>query len=1113
MHRNTRSTLQRQRGFTLMEILVAVAIFATVMIVALLLYDRSNRVFKTTNEAAEMQQNTRVAYEKVVADLRMAGFDYKRAGTPSTGIPAPWVAGRTYSAGALVTPTTPNGHVYRAIVPGTSANPEPGWTKGSGDVINDNAPLQWQESGAPVYEQPDEQIEFAHSNAITLRANFDYGDVSTPDKGRETDLENSTGGRFPMVTTGNDEIVTYALVSRSGHADANKDSITFYADVNPENTAPSRRSYPGGSPERLITIPNVDLTNKYPPYTLMRYTIGKDGKVVETALADNIRSLTFQYWEDAQATRPLTDLLNAPVTNIGGGGMYDPAKPNEKIDARIIRGKIRAMTASIVGMNPQPDPNYTNATDTVAPKYRQYALQSTVVGRNLGLEGIPQSTSNPPGPPTVTAVCTGYCGVAYLTWKPAEGTTDTTYTVLYDTSSAGSFSGVLPAGSQTSYAVDLTQLIGSGTTFYFRVAATNSNGTTLSTNFVTAEVKNATKPNAPTDGVASGGAVTGAPAATANQIDVSWKAPIGNASGTVSCSAPTPTAPDVVSGEIKGFRLYRSRTAGFDLTTAGVEQLFNEETGGATTDGSGLWRFVDTNVGNCEKYYYRVQAVEWCAASAATNTTNNTATAISDLSTEIAGEAISTVKPKQVQNLKVHPDSICDADTGKCYPIRLTWDKVLQDVSNKNVLVRNYDIYRQRKKGGSYDEPTKTLAGSVADGSTTWSEPASLAYSDTLGVKYSYEYTVHATYCGLDGIDAVVVFPDECSTGATITPNMLGPGSGTVYDPWQNVDSLQVGAYATKPLIGVEYRVDGVGGFSPLSLPYVLPWTDSGDGETHTVEFRFKTADCTELETVYIQDDAPSCELTGTVVSTAGTTTRLDINLVSTSSEIITIDSIDVQWAGQTGFAWNSITMPSGAVTSAAGTPANARTATFTPTAAADRKIAAGGAHKLVMNFSSAGGTALGSSVAAVRVKYTIPSTNTVVHDCAVPLGRCAVTGSGVTASTSTFSVPIANPSDEQLSVKAFTITWTGQNKWGWGSVTLPNGTVVNVTTAAAGGTQTFTLATPQTVDASGDFNLVMNMVETGNNPQALAPANVTSVLLNYTTPASGTVVMTCRVK
>ena len=119
---------QWQRGFTLMEILVAMAIFTTVFIVALLLYDQSNRVFQKTNESAEMQQNTRVAFDKLVQDLRMAGFDYKRAGTPKEGLPSPWAAGRDYNIGALVTPATPNGHVYRCISAHTSAGGEPAWT-------------------------------------------------------------------------------------------------------------------------------------------------------------------------------------------------------------------------------------------------------------------------------------------------------------------------------------------------------------------------------------------------------------------------------------------------------------------------------------------------------------------------------------------------------------------------------------------------------------------------------------------------------------------------------------------------------------------------------------------------------------------------------------------------------------------------------------------------------------------------------------------------------------------------------------------------------------------------------------------------------------------------
>src|SRR5207237_3761046 len=72
-----------QRGFTLAEILVTTAIFAIIMIAALTVYDRSNRVFKNSTEAADLQQSTRIAFDKLVSDLRMAGFDYNRGGPPT----------------------------------------------------------------------------------------------------------------------------------------------------------------------------------------------------------------------------------------------------------------------------------------------------------------------------------------------------------------------------------------------------------------------------------------------------------------------------------------------------------------------------------------------------------------------------------------------------------------------------------------------------------------------------------------------------------------------------------------------------------------------------------------------------------------------------------------------------------------------------------------------------------------------------------------------------------------------------------------------------------------------------------------------------------------------
>ncbi|HXH37289.1 MAG TPA: prepilin-type N-terminal cleavage/methylation domain-containing protein, partial [Thermoanaerobaculia bacterium] len=112
MHRTAR---HQQRGFTLAEILVTTAIFAIIMIAALTVYDRSNRVFKAGTESADMQQSTRIGFDKLVSDLRMAGFDYNRGGDP-----------------------TGNGQ----------------------------------------FPQPDEQIEYAGTTAVVFRANFNYNTAS-----------------------------------------------------------------------------------------------------------------------------------------------------------------------------------------------------------------------------------------------------------------------------------------------------------------------------------------------------------------------------------------------------------------------------------------------------------------------------------------------------------------------------------------------------------------------------------------------------------------------------------------------------------------------------------------------------------------------------------------------------------------------------------------------------------------------------------------------------------------------------------------------------------------------------------------------------------------------
>ena len=62
---------------------MAVTVMAIVFIVAFSLYDNLQKSFKVSENAATQQQNTRVAFDRMVADVRMAGFNYNPDGDPN----------------------------------------------------------------------------------------------------------------------------------------------------------------------------------------------------------------------------------------------------------------------------------------------------------------------------------------------------------------------------------------------------------------------------------------------------------------------------------------------------------------------------------------------------------------------------------------------------------------------------------------------------------------------------------------------------------------------------------------------------------------------------------------------------------------------------------------------------------------------------------------------------------------------------------------------------------------------------------------------------------------------------------------------------------------------
>ena len=865
------SISQSQRGYSLAEVLMAVAVFALIFVAALTVYDQSNKVFKRGVEAAETQQNVRVAFDKLVADLRMAGFDFDRDGVPTAAAGSPWVPNRTYGIGNMVVPQVANGFLYRmesvagAGTSCTSGGGPPAWSTTIGNIVADNN-CRWRTlQGINQFQQPDEQIEFAHPSAITIRANYDF-ELNQPgdaENGREPALESA---QFPVVTTGNDEIVTYALKSaKPGTLVAgNNYDILFYAD-----TDGGRLAYPGGRAggENQVRIPNVNVGQTsgnyagqtctatapcFPdaPYTLYRFTLGANGTTVtETPLATNIRSIRFEYYNNNTGVPPATvptDWASTTQLTNPGGGQFNPSIPAQGIALRAARTQIRSVRLTIVGMSEAPEPNYQNPLESGTSNvrdYHTYRLESLIVPRNLGRQGMREIPPNPPGAPILQTLIHGYCGGVKLSWlapvnQPGMGQVES-YVIQWNDLNNGVFPFLKDVGPNTDGIVtglDPTR------TYYFTVEATNSYGKqvalvpgTTNVAVLSAQPQNRTTPGTPnTDpadpsgatafapgtaggGFASGGAQATSPPEEINQITVTWTPPTLNLTpNNQGVVVPGGTAIGLApaAGEITRWKVYRSTTANFNPTPADEVLTTAPNTLSAT---SSLVTFIDRTALNCVTYYYKVQASEPCETNASCAGCNvGTATGITPIyplaaQPGIPGRAQADANPAAPTALMIQPIPPAPPMAGWCNPVRcnqvyLRWTKVITDdqPTPKPIIVDNYEIVREQYNFGS------TTPDVVVDSSTPgfetlfsvtdtapgvgqymdWVDTTGIDIRDGFGQPITYRYYVRARQC-LRNAGPPAIYTYE----STLSPPVLFPCAFAAADP----------------LIGVTLTLDGDG--------------------------------------------------------------------------------------------------------------------------------------------------------------------------------------------------------------------------------------------------------------------------------------------------------------
>jgi prepilin-type N-terminal cleavage/methylation domain-containing protein len=925
------SSQRAQRGFTLAEILVTTAIFAVIMIAALAVYDQSNKVFKSSSESADLQQSTRIGFDKLVADLRMAGFDYSRGGTPTrTG----------------------------------------------------------------EYQQPDEQIEYAGVSAIAFRGNFDYNTDSAHGNGLEYDegyTPKTPQGKdiFPFVTTGNDEIVIYAL--RSVDTTKNTNSISFYADV-----SRPRKAYPGGAAETLVTVGpgtcascGIDTTNANPPYTLYRMTVedvlaGRPG----TPVAENIRSLRFSYYTDANGATVLENAV-APVDittgrnadgstfsahttvngldvatgAIGGAGLYDPNLADVTTAANFVdrsqRYLITSVRVDLTGMSANIEPGFTQPGETVAAvkNYRQYQLRALVVPRNLGLTGFPEPSYTPPSPPTITGVCTGHCAAPVICWSaPTAGGPVVKYRIEWDTNSQGSFSNfldIVDSSARTAIvpddgAWDPTKQ------WFFHILAVNDNGASQASDPVLIQPINRTQPGPPTAFRATFATSphSTTPANTDYAIGLTFKSAttnnpaVANSVCVGTCSMDARTIP---IGETIHYRIYRGTTDTFDphaTPAQGVKVAdFNGTPGGnpntdlAWLDSPATSAFPP---GTCVSYYYRIESVDRCAlypaggnAAGSTSVSAITPDPAAGSAAQVIGKAFdagSGIQAAKPGYLKVDTTvSNCPLAVNSLCTIALQWPAVTSDSAGSAIGVDKYRIKRQRKiitDTGYSDDTTFGTAGvfdksgysQLGTGLMTFTDTTAPAL-DSNGQPYYYQYTVTANDCrpGIESDPAK--FPSLCTVNPVIVQagasNYANGASGgdTPGTAWtfNYGDTIKVSPPdATFTITKVVFdvlawpslaSVDSATVNGPITAanPAAYSWTDRSDNQIYYVKITVTSStNCTEMHVKYVQDQqAAACAFTNRAGPVPSETTAGSTSTGSGTMTITNAGSDPIVFAGK----------------------------------------------------------------------------------------------------------------------------------------------------------------------------------------------------------------------
>ncbi|HKQ98556.1 MAG TPA: prepilin-type N-terminal cleavage/methylation domain-containing protein [Candidatus Polarisedimenticolia bacterium] len=800
-------TKRSTAGFSLIEMLLASAIFAIVAAVVFIFYTAAQKSYKSGENFSDQQQATRVAFDRMVADLRLAGYN-----------------------------TNPDGDTTRV----------------------------------------DEQVEGAWDTAVTVRADYDFEDPTA----RVTPEASLPGLVYNTVSTGNDEVVTYVLAKPGP---AGPDTLTIRLDTDRPRT----------KAVKTVIIPNVAVVQNNPPYTLYRVTLADvngaypsspqaSSAFVFEPVADNIRSMQFQYWPDSGAQL-------GPNTPANSGDDIGGADANS-----VTRSKIRRITVNLVGMTPDDDLDYTDASDaTATTHYRKLDLQSDVNAENLGRSGVKDIDITPPPNPLNVSAVPGHCGGMLVKWDtPTAESGVTSYTVkYYPNGSPSSFNTAAVTYPHNEYGVvdydghGFIAGLTMGSNYCFQVQARdlvgNQSGWSPASSPPCAVVSNTTPPAQPLGFTASGDGTT---AAQDSRVVLNWQQVQTN-NGTVT------NDPDLMSGNTilrdgKGYKLYKDTTAGFTPNDA------TNLVAGTGVLGNGATTYTDTQTANCQTYYYKLVAADTCDTGSAAAT--------------VSGQAVTAIAPSRPTAL--------NAVRSVATLVNLTWQPVTTKTDGTTTYINLYKIYRaaliSTTNPLSIGNNQWTLIATTT--SPTFANTLVSADLAQLQPGFAFFYTVTAAdLCGNESAKADPMSVN-CAFSGTFLPSPTDGSSGA----GQVNINLNVSGPDTYTRAHVWIpNVNGVGNaydHQAVNYPFSFPgWNTAQAGAgNYIINWEVEnSAGCTQLlQTRFSVSSSLACQITPTNPNLSPTNGKasnqnknLSWDIVNNSGKDLTIDRINVSWGANIG--------------------------------------------------------------------------------------------------------------------------------------------------------------------------------------------------------------------